>query len=193
MSLVLVLLAAVAGLVAGWFAGIRWREPAGGGEAHGRPTRTGRDPARPVRVEVPAGELIDKITILGIKSDRLSDPDKLRNVRTELATLEAARDAALPESAALTALTAELRGVNETLWGVEDEIRLCERDGDFGERFVALARSVYRHNDRRAALKRRINELLGSRLVEEKGYAQYGDAAAPPPHPSGGGLGDPPP
>ena len=126
-----------------------------------------------VHVEVAPGELIDKITILAIKSERLADADKLRNVRAERATLEAARDASLPASPALAALTAELKKVNEALWEVEDDIRICERGGDFGPRFVALARSVYRHNDRRAALKRRINDLLGSRLVEEKGYAPY--------------------
>jgi tetratricopeptide (TPR) repeat protein len=134
----------------------------------GAPRRTA-----PVLVEVPAGELIDKITILEIKSERLSDVDKLANVRAELATLASARNDALPASAALAALTAELKKVNEALWEVEDDIRICERGSDFGPRFVELARSVYRHNDRRAALKRRINELLGSRLVEEKGYAPY--------------------
>jgi hypothetical protein len=164
-----ILLSFGAGFAAGWFAG---------GRAAPRRKTTA---AGPVLVEVPAGELIDKITILEIKSERLSDPGKLRNVRAELAVLRAARDASLPASAALAALAAELKAANETLWGVEDDVRRCEQAGDFGERFVALAQAVYRHNDRRAALKRRINELLGSRLVEEKGYAPYGAAPAPPP------------
>jgi hypothetical protein len=84
-----------------------------------------------------------------------------------------ARDRAMPGSAELVRLAAELKGVNEKLWRIEDDIRLCERDEDFGTRFIALARSVYRTNDRRAALKRQVNELLGSRLIEEKSYATY--------------------
>ena len=126
-----------------------------------------------VTVEVSPGELLDKITILEIKSQRISDAAKLRNVAVELRALEAARRA-LPESPALAALAAELKAVNEALWRIEDDIRRCDRDGDFGPRFVELARSVYRTNDRRAALKRRVNELLGARIVEEKSYADYG-------------------
>jgi tetratricopeptide (TPR) repeat protein len=132
-------------------------------------------PARcqPVPVEIAPGELIDKITILQIRSERVAEADKLRNVRAELAALAAARDRALYPSAALAALTAELKRVNETLWGIEDDIRLCEREQDFGPRFIELARSVYRENDRRTSLKRQINELLGSTVVEEKAYASY--------------------
>lgn len=126
-----------------------------------------------VTVEISPGELIDKITILEIKSERIDDPAKLANVRVELETLAASRDAALPPSAQLTALTADLKAVNETLWQIEDDIRDCERASDFGAAFVALARSVYQTNDRRAALKRAINDLLGSRLVEEKSYQPY--------------------
>ena len=85
----------------------------------------------------------------------------------------AARDRAVPGSAELARLATELKAVNEARWQIEDEIRLCERDEDFGPRFVALARSVYRTNDRRAALKRQINELLGSKLIEEKSYTSY--------------------
>ena len=73
----------------------------------------------------------------------------------------------------LTRLTADLRAVNEALWQIEDDVRDCERHRDFGPRFVELARSVYHTNDRRAELKRRVNELLGSRIVEEKAYAEY--------------------
>jgi hypothetical protein len=129
--------------------------------------------ARPLLIEVPAGELIDKITILEIKGQRIADPEKLRHVRAELAALTAVRDGALPPAPELADLTARLKAVNEALWQVEDEIRDCERRQDFGPRFVELARSVYRNNDRRAALKRAVNELLGSRLVEEKSYAPY--------------------
>ncbi len=79
----------------------------------------------------------------------------------------------MPSSEKLDRLTAELKAVNEALWVIEDEIRLCERASDFGPRFVELARSVYLQNDQRSVLKRQINELLGSRIVEEKSYARY--------------------
>jgi hypothetical protein len=129
--------------------------------------------SRPLLIEVPAGELIDKITILEIKARRIADPEKLRHVGAELAALAAVRDTGLPASAELAALAAQLTAVNEALWQVEDDLRDCERRQDFGPRFVELARSVYRHNDRRAALKRAVNDLLGSRLVEEKSYTPY--------------------
>src|SRR5262249_36226809 len=130
-------------------------------------------PVRSIRVEIAPGELIDKITILEIKRERMADAAKLRNVQDELAVLSKAHAQALSGSAALPQLTADLKAVNEALWEIEDEIRLCERQSDFGPRFIELARSVYRQNDRRAALKRQINELLGSKLVEEKAYAPY--------------------
>jgi len=126
-----------------------------------------------LRVEVSAGELIDKITILEIKAMRIADPARLANVRTELDALRAARAEALPQNSDVDGLVAELKAVNEALWEIEDAIRDCERDGDFGPRFIELARSVYRTNDRRSALKRAINEALGSRLVEEKSYREY--------------------
>jgi Flp pilus assembly protein TadD len=116
---------------------------------------------RPVLVEVAPGELLDRISILRIKCERLADEPKRRNCRVELAVLERARAEALPRTSDLAILEAELKAVNEQLWDIEDAIRVCERDRDFGPRFVELARSVYKGNDRRAALKRRINELLG--------------------------------
>jgi hypothetical protein len=126
---------------------------------------------RPPAVPVSPGELLDKISILQIKRERLSDPAKLRHVEAELALLEAARARDLRESAEVGAAAAELREVNGRLWEVEDELRRCEARQEFGPQFVELARSVYRLNDRRAALKRRVNELFGSPLVEEKSYA----------------------
>jgi hypothetical protein len=129
--------------------------------------------AKPILVEVAPGELIDKITILEIKSERIADAGKLKNVRVELDVLAAARDAAMAASAELADLTAQLKQVNEALWEIEDAIRDCERGQDFGPKFIELARSVYHSNDRRAALKRQINELLGSKLIEEKSYAAY--------------------
>jgi Flp pilus assembly protein TadD len=117
------------------------------------------------------GELIDKIAILEIKSRRISDDDKLRNVRRELALLERSLNGAGLDHAGLGGLKGELTAVNERLWEIEDEIRSCERNGEFGDRFVALARSVHVANDRRAAIKREINRLFDSAIVEEKCYA----------------------
>ena len=126
-----------------------------------------------VKVDVAPGELIDKLTILEIKAERIADPAKLRNVETELAVLRRSREATIPPSSDLYALASELRTINETLWKVEDDIRDCEHQGDFGPRFVELARAVYRTNDRRAAVKRSINELLRSDIVEEKSYVEW--------------------
>ncbi len=126
-----------------------------------------------VIVAVSWGELLDKISILEIKRDRLTDPAQLANVEHEHATLCAARDKAMPEGADVSDSFAGLRIVNETLWDIEDDIRDCERDKDFGPRFVELARAVYINNDQRAAIKRRINDALGSDIVEEKSYTEY--------------------
>ncbi|MEX0828168.1 MAG: DUF6165 family protein [Haliea sp.] len=124
-------------------------------------------------IEVGAGELIDKITILEIKLDNITDAAKLKNVRHELDVLTAARRDHLVDSAELKRLTTELRDVNQALWKIEDDIRECEAAGDFGERFIDLARSVYRQNDKRAALKKAINVLSGSTIIEEKSYAEF--------------------
>src|SRR5262249_700505 len=127
----------------------------------------------PLLVEIAAGELIDKITILQIKSERISSEEKLRNIRAELETLERARAESVPGSPELDRLAAQLKEGNEALWGIEDHIRDHERNKNFGPSFIELARSVYLQNDRRADLKRAVNELVGSRLVEEKSYARY--------------------
>ncbi len=126
-----------------------------------------------VAIEISPGELIDKITILQIKSERISDAAKLENVRYELGLLSATRAGSLADSAELDRLERELKSVNEKLWEIEDDIRACEAADDFGQRFVELARAVYRTNDRRAALKREIGALFGSKLVEEKSYKEY--------------------
>ncbi len=117
-------------------------------------------------------ELIDKITILEIKLERLSDREKLRNVRAELAGLTEARERSVVARDALKVLTVELKRVNESLWEIEDEIRRREDGDDFGPRFIELARSVYKTNDHRSAVKRQINVLLGSGIIEEKSYGQ---------------------
>lgn len=121
---------------------------------------------------VSAGELIDKITILRVKVERIA-ADKRANVAHELARLETIASHALTPSPDLASLTAELQAVNAGLWDVEDGKRDCERRQDFGPDFIALARRVYRENDLRAAIKRRINDLVGSSIVEEKSYGAY--------------------
>ena len=124
-------------------------------------------------MDISPGELVDKITILEIKLERITGEAKLRNVRTEWAVLTQARDANLPRSSKLDDLTVKLKEVNEKLWVIEDDIRDWERQQDFSDEFIRLARAVYFNNDVRARLKRRINELLGSPLIEEKSYATY--------------------
>jgi hypothetical protein len=125
-----------------------------------------------ILIPVSAGELIDKITILRVKAARI-DAAKRANVQKELALLEAVAAADLTAVPGLDTLSAELEAVNAILWEVEEGKRDCERRGDFGPAFVALARQVYKDNDRRAAIKRRINEAAGSDLIEEKSYKPY--------------------
>lgn len=127
-----------------------------------------------VQVEVSPGELIDKISILQIKSERISDPDKLANVRYQLDLLSATRDRALAASDRLTTLEQDLKTINEALWVIEDDIRDCEAAQDFGPKFIELARAVYKTNDRRAAVKKALDELFGSAVTEEKSYKDYG-------------------
>lgn len=130
-------------------------------------------PSSAILIEVGSGELLDKITILEIKAERIRDPSSLQNVEHELATLKSARLAYLGDSwPELSALEAELKTVNLQLWEIEDDIRRCEQRSDFGPNFIALARAVYRTNDRRADIKRTINRLTGARIVEEKSYAE---------------------
>jgi hypothetical protein len=121
-------------------------------------------------LEVSAGELIDRITILELKMRRLPRACQ-RSVRRELTRARAARQRAIVPSQSLRELTQALRVVNRRLWDVEEALRACERAGRFDRRFIELARSVYQANDRRAALKRRLDELLGSRLREHKSHS----------------------
>ncbi len=124
----------------------------------------------PLMVPISVGELLDKISILEIKAEAIADPAKRDNVMRELAALDAVRLREVASAPELEALYAELQAVNRALWRTEDDIRAVERAGQFDDRFIELARSVYRNNDRRAVLKRRINELTGSDIVEEKSY-----------------------
>jgi len=126
-----------------------------------------------IAVPVSYGELIDKITILEIKSARIGNADKLANVRTELALLNATWSADPLPATDIARERARLKAVNEALWEIEDRIRIKEKAQAFDTEFVELARSVYFRNDDRAACKREINEKLGSTLVEEKSYENY--------------------
>src|ERR1700687_1460085 len=126
-----------------------------------------------IKVPVSPGELLDKITILRIKSQRMSDPAKVSNVRLELRALEETWGASAYAKIDIEADISALLAVNERLWVIEDDIRDKERAQAFDAEFIRLARAVYFENDERAAIKRRINVTLGSRIVEEKSYREY--------------------
>jgi uncharacterized protein DUF6165 len=123
-----------------------------------------------ILVPISVGELMDKITILEIKSERIKNPSQLENIARELSALRAVR---VGEIAKLDTLSAELKRVNARLWDVEDGIRDCDARGDFGNTFIELARAVYRLNDERSRIKKAINVASGSRLQEEKSYKSF--------------------
>jgi hypothetical protein len=127
-----------------------------------------------IRVPISPGELLDKLTILRIKAARIGDAGKRANVARELTLLEAIWRDAVPGRATVREEEDALARVNAALWDVEDALREREAAQRFDAEFVALARSVYRHNDERAAIKRRVNVLLGSALTEEKSYRGSG-------------------
>ena len=126
-----------------------------------------------ILVPISPGELLDKITILRIKSARMMDATKVANVRVELTELEKTWRDAVGAAADVAEDERGLQAVNERLWVIEDDIRDKERAQAFDARFIELARSVYIENDERAAIKKRINVKLGSRIVEEKSYKPY--------------------
>ncbi len=126
-----------------------------------------------ILIPISPGELLDKITILQIKSERIADPAKVANVRTELEMLDKVWRQAVDEDDEIAALTAELKSINEALWEIEDDIRDEERNRRFGERFIELARAVYVTNDERANAKKKVNLHLNSSIVEEKSYQDY--------------------
>jgi len=129
-------------------------------------------PQQEILVPISVGELMDKITILEIKSERIKNPAQLKNIVHELEALRAVRLGHI-DRAMLDKLSAELKTVNAKLWDVEDAIRDCDARGDFGAPFIELARAVYRLNDERSRLKKAINLASGSRLVEEKSYKSF--------------------
>ncbi len=126
-----------------------------------------------IMAEISYGELVDKITILEIKTERITDPEKLKNIRTELASLYEIYQQYIGNSTQIQQLRHKLKTVNDILWDIEDDLRTKERDQIFDSEFIQLARSVYLNNDQRCAIKRRINILLGSHIIEEKSYTDY--------------------
>jgi transcriptional regulator of nitric oxide reductase len=126
-----------------------------------------------ILIPISPGELLDKITILQIKSERITDPAKVANVTSELNRLETVWSEAVGDDDAIRALGLELKAINEALWEIEDDIRDEERNRRFGERFIELARAVYVTNDERANAKKKVNLHLKSSIVEEKSYQDY--------------------
>jgi hypothetical protein len=126
-----------------------------------------------ILIPISPGELLDKITILQIKAERIADPAKVANVKTELEMLEKVWGEAVSNDEVISVLSAELKSVNEALWEIEDDIRDEERNKRFGERFIELARAVYVTNDERANAKKKVNLHLNSSIVEEKSYQDY--------------------
>jgi prefoldin subunit 5 len=126
-----------------------------------------------IQVPVSPGEVLDKITILEIKSERISDAGKLANVKRELELLQAAWQNSVDEDETVRRIHDQLKTINEALWEIEDDIRDKERAREFDEVFIELARSVYVTNDQRANAKKELNVYLGSEIVEEKSYQDY--------------------
>jgi len=128
---------------------------------------------KPILIPISPGELLDKITILEIKSERIESAEKKANVNNELSMLNKVWDEAVTVDDNITDMRKEMKSINETLWDIEDDVRDEERDKRFEERFIELARSVYVTNDQRADVKKRINIYLKSNIVEEKSYQDY--------------------
>jgi len=126
-----------------------------------------------LKVDISVGELLDKITILEIKSERIHDAAQLTNIQKELRILRDTWAASPYSTPDVSAQVAQLKTINETLWEIEDDLRRLEAEQRFDDEFIRLARAVYRQNDIRAALKKDLNTLLGSELVEEKSYVDY--------------------
>lgn len=126
-----------------------------------------------ILVPISPGELLDKITILEIKSERIDDAEKVKNVRLELSLLNETWSSSVNADETVLRIHSELKNINEALWEIEDDIRDKEKAREFDQRFVELARSVYFTNDKRAAAKKELNTYLGSDIVEEKSYQDY--------------------
>lgn len=126
-----------------------------------------------ILAEISVGELVDKITILEIKQKHIEDKNSLSLVNKELNSLKGTLDQNIVSEDSFLKLVYELKSINQTLWNVEDDIRDCERNKDFGEKFIELARKVYFTNDKRAKIKKEINRLTNSSIEEVKSYQDY--------------------
>lgn len=131
-----------------------------------------------VMIEISPGELLDRITILQIKKERIAEPAKLRNIEIELNLLLSRYDALHctlndDQMAELLLISDDMKMVNEEIWDYEDTVRGCELEKQFTEGFIVAARGIYKANDKRSRLKRQINDMLNSKIVEEKSYAAY--------------------
>jgi DNA repair ATPase RecN len=129
--------------------------------------------SKQVQAAISLGELVDKITILTIKTERISDPEKLKNVTTELQLLQQLFNQYVGDRSDIAQLMKELKITNEQLWDIEDILRVKERIKEFNDEFIQLARNVYITNDKRCSLKRKIDTVLGSEILEEKSYEAY--------------------
>ena len=123
--------------------------------------------------EISAGELIDKISILEIKLDKIKSKSSLDEINKEYNMLKEARDSNINITEKINQLSTEIKKVNLNLWNIEDKIRICEKNKDFEKEFIELARKVYVNNDKRAKIKSSINKILGSNIKEIKDYAKY--------------------
>ena len=129
--------------------------------------------SKKILTEISAGELLDKISILEIKLDKIKDKESLIEVNKEYASLNETKNSNISITKDLENLTKQLKETNTKLWSIEDEKRMCEKNKDFGKKFIELARSVYLNNDKRAKIKSEINKLLGSNIKEIKKYINY--------------------
>jgi len=129
--------------------------------------------SKKILTEISAGELLDKISILEIKLDKIKDKGSLLEINKEYASLSETKNSNISITKDLENLTKQLKETNIKLWSIEDEKRMCEKNKDFGKKFIELARSVYLNNDKRAKIKSEINKLLGSNIKEIKKYINY--------------------
>ena len=129
--------------------------------------------SKKISSEISAGELLDKMSILEIKMDKIKDADGLNEVNKEYSILKQVRDSHIEFSEEIKKLYADIKKINLKLWNIEDEIRICEKKKDFGDNFINLARNVYLNNDKRSKIKSEINKLLSSNIKEIKQYADY--------------------
>jgi len=129
--------------------------------------------SKKIQTEISPGELLDKISILEIKINKITSKDKLIQLNKEYEILTLSKKANINFSKEIEILYKEIKEINQNLWNIEDEIRICEKNKKFDEKFITLARNVYLNNDKRAKIKSKINEILGSNIKEIKEYADY--------------------